>query len=297
MKTTKKSIGIWCNFVDDGWKPTDAFLRGTEQFVKQFAEESVRRGYVVTVFQNGFSGMHNGCAYLTHDFFSPNVVYDVFLIVKDAKALSLPIQAKRVFYYTNDIDDEERLLDRDRYKRAEKVFALSSYHRSFFLSKIPNVFILSHGIQKGERNTEKHPFFCVYASSPDRGLQFLLSRWEEIMREIPEARLEVCYNGKTQEEMEKIYQRADYWVYPCLGVELYCVAGIYAQYYGCVPVVFPTMALKETVRHGVFTTVDSFVKDVITIMKDREKTEHIRSLLFQEHFPSVQDEWEQIMLK
>src|ERR1019366_5284706 len=107
----------------------------------------------------------------------------------------------------------------------------------------------------------KLPRTVLYASSPDRGLSTLLKVWPEVIRSTLNAQLLLTYGAKANlpnviplgevddDEMNDIYRTTDIWCHPANGGELYCVTGIKAQASGCVPVVFPTMALAETVRH------------------------------------------------
>lgn len=293
MTTTKKSIAIWCNEVYGGWSPEQDFLAGTENFVRQFAGESVKRGFDAIVYQNGFVGDYRGSKYYPHNMFDSEV--DILLIVKEASLLDIPLKAKRVIYYTNDIEDSERLTPK-RLQQVNKVLALSKYHRDYLLMGIPNVQVLSHGISKKDPPYNKVPYSCLYASSPDRGLQLLLSLWPKIKKEIPEAELEIAYNGKTEPEMEELYSKSEYWLYPCKGVELYCITGIRAQAHGCVPIVTPHMALKETVRHGIKPKIENFVEETVALMKNRSLTESIRNKCLKDTYPTIESEWEQIMI-
>lgn len=289
------TIKIWVNKVNGGWSPQQAFLAGTENFVRQFAEESVRRGHKTIVYQNGFFGTHNGVTYEPHK--SLNSECDTLLIVKEASLLDIELKAKRVIYYTNDIEDEMRLMWSGRMKQVSKVMALSKYHRSYLLMGVPNVHIVSHGITRDDPPYEKEPYLCLYSSSHDRGLRFLLEIWPNVLRAVPQAKLEIAYNGRTEKEMEELYKKADYWLYPCRGVELYCIAGIRAQAHGCYPIVIPTMALEETVKYGQKVSQEEYEDTVIRMMtKDRDKIYKERQKMIDSKWPSPQSEWDEIMI-
>lgn len=288
------TLSIWVNQVFNGWSPAQAFLAGTEYFVVQFAEESVKRGYDVTVYQNGFIGEWNGVNYLPHE--KLDTFCDVFLIVKEPSLLDIPFKAKRILYYTNDISDETHLNPK-RMEKVEKVFALSKYHRDYFLMGVPRVKVMSHGITISPNTYTRKPFQCVYASSPDRGLGILMQMWPTILKAVPEATLEVAYNGRTPQEMEKLYWESDYWLYPCKGVELYCITGIRAQAHGAYPIFIPTMALNETVIFGRKTQLHTFENAVISMMTTkRDRVEKERAEMIAHLWPTPQSEWEEIMI-
>jgi glycosyltransferase involved in cell wall biosynthesis len=67
--------------------------------------------------------------------------------------------------------------------------------------------IVPNGVDCGRftRVNRRRALRCVYSSSPDRGLHWLLHLWPEIRREFPDARLHVYY------EMEK-------WIAGCQGL-------------------------------------------------------------------------------
>lgn len=55
-------------------------------------------------------------------------------------------------------------------------------------------------ITRFTRNKRRVPYRCVYLSSPDRGLHWLLSIWPEIRFKYPQAELEVFYEVNTWKE-------------------------------------------------------------------------------------------------
>ena len=103
---------------------------------------------------------------------------------------------------------------------------------------------------------------CFYGSSPDRGLDILLGAWGVVHQAHPDATLLVTYGGEIdlpgvinlgevdEATMNDVYRTSDIWAYPCTGIELYCMTGKKAQVAGCLPVIIPNMALKETVARG-----------------------------------------------
>lgn len=281
-------IKVWVNEIHPhGWSPKSVFLPGSENFVRQFAEMGG-----ATVYMNGFEGEHNGATYKKHEDFTSEC--DLLLVVKDVGLLDKDLKAKRIIYYTNDIFDRDQLT-LERLAKVEKVIALSHFHQEVFLAGVPKVQVVSHGIKVNPNKYTRKKNLCVYASSPDRGLSKLLRDFEIIKKEIPDAELEIAYNGRTEEDMERLFWEADFWLYPCMGIELYCIAGIRAQAHGCFPIVVPTMALNETVKFGIKCNGLSFAHKVIETMKNRELVESEREKMLVWRYPTIEEEFRNIV--
>ncbi len=131
----------------------------------------------------------------------------------------------------------------------------------------------------------KNNYRCIWTSSYDRGLNWLLDMWPEIKKQVPQAELTISYGwnlfdtiyfnnperqawkaqidakmkqpGIThigrigQEEMVKELQRSAIWAYPTDFDEISCISAMKAQVYGAIPVTMDKAALKETVKFGV----------------------------------------------
>ncbi len=52
------------------------------------------------------------------------------------------------------------------------------------------------------------------------------------------------------EELNRAYEKASLWTYPCVAPETFCITGLRAQMAGAVPVIIEGSALNETVRYG-----------------------------------------------
>jgi len=125
----------------------------------------------------------------------------------------------------------------------------------------------------------------IYASSYDRGLEFLLKMWESILKKFPDATLDICYGWdlfvtayannpermKWKEKMDilmtqkgithhgrvskkvldEITAKCGIWAYPTNFAEINCITALNCQKLGVVPVVINYAALKETVGSGI----------------------------------------------
>ena len=130
---------------------------------------------------------------------------------------------------------------------------------------------------------------CVWSSSYDRGLRYLLSMWPDVLKEVPDAKLIITYGwnlfdaifehgrpaynperlawkekmneamnqpGVThlgrigQQDMIKLLEHSGIWSYPTNFDEISCISAMKAQIYGAIPVTMSKAALKETVLYG-----------------------------------------------
>jgi glycosyltransferase involved in cell wall biosynthesis len=216
------------------------------------------------------------------------------------KSPEVPPKEPTIFY-TNDTNANDQ--DLSPY---DAVIHISQWAADNIPVNNPNVFIVPHGYdEKLIHPAKKIPKQCLYASSPDRGLDRLLEAWPTVMAAHPDATLLVTYGvdrgpdipgvtylGDVDESlMAELYKTSDIWSYPCKGGELFCIAGIKAQAAGAVPVIVPEMALTETIRHGYFTTKEHFA-DVLTQVMDNENRadlEKRRAAMVADHYPTIAD--------
>lgn len=130
-----------------------------------------------------------------------------------------------------------------------------------------------------------------YMSSQVRGLDTLLDIWPEVLAEVPDAKLRVCYGWEGydnmyrnnpermawkdkivakmaelgvddmgrigQQEIVKLTQQSGVWAYPTQFPEIYCITAVKAQAGGAYPVYARYAALDEMVRWGAYIEMDS----------------------------------------
>lgn len=259
-------INFLLNIVFDGWEPTDIRLGGTERGVMEWAEELVKRNHTVFVYRNGSETKHNGVYYLPRELYPGGNGVCINL-----KSPEIPPDRPTVFY-TNDVDADKQ--DLSAYNA---VIHISEWAKNNIPVNNPNVFIVPHGFDDSKLfPSKKNPKQCLYASSPDRGLDTLLRAWPKVKAAHPDAMLLVTYGfhgpeykgieylGDCDEEtMDELFRTSDIWCHPANGGELQCISGLKAQATGCWPVIIPTMALSETVKYGTFSTKETYAEDLI----------------------------------
>lgn len=283
-------INFLVNEVAGGWEPTDTRLGGTEESVVHWAEELAKRGHAVDVYYNSHKNIdiykYNGVWYIHRDLYAIDVVSTQGITVNVKSSEVLPIQP--TLYFTNETNASN--LDLSAY---DAVVWPSNWAKDNIPVNNSNVFVVPHGYDSEKvYPQEKVAKQCLYASSPDRGLETLAQIWPSVVEAHPDAQLVVTYGGKidtpnttcigevSEEEMNELYQTSDVWIHPCSGGELFGITAIKAQAAGCVPVYFPTMALSETVKTGVSCadTRDMHKKLVWLLGNEGEKQQYRRNL-------------------
>lgn len=279
-----------------GWEPTDQRLGGTEESVVRWGEELVKRGHEVVVFKNGKKEgyVHNGVWYAHKDTYLGGG--DICINVKAST-----INPKEpTLYLTNETD--ANLKDLSKYLGV-------IWPSQWAVDNIPvnnHTFILPHGYDHTKiYPKEKVSKQCLFASSPDRGIEILEQIWPIVLDSHPDAHLYVTYGARmntenttygqfTEEEMNELYNTSDLLVYPCTGGELFGISPVKAQAAGAIPVYFPTMALAETVKGGIACT-DS--RDMLlklnSLLDDVDQKNKLRQELANIHF----DNWEDTTTK
>lgn len=275
-------INILVNYVNGGWSPKSTRLGGTEEGVVRWADEMAKMGHEVTVFHNGDHGTYGDVDYEPREDYIGDC--DITINVKSFEVD--PIGP--TVYLTNETDADMKDLS-----KFDAVIWPSEWAATHIPVNNHNIYILPYGCDTEKIYYDpslKVPKRCLYASSPDRGLGTVYAAWPEIQLAHPDAELIVTYEDDiTEEEMNDYYLTSDLWLHPASGGELYCITGYKAQRAGCVPVIFPTMALRETVKHGIFSEPGQFAYDVIGILNNSGARDKIRKELAEEDYIS----WEE----
>jgi glycosyltransferase involved in cell wall biosynthesis len=312
MGVYRVRINFLVNEVASGWKPTDTQLGGTEESVVRWAEELARQGHVVMVYHNSNDedwddftyrsehrgsrgdGTYNGVWYTPREAYTNPEAYDPIEGAVCINIKSSEVKPKEpTIYFTNETDASD--LDLNEYSA---VIWPSRWSRDNIPVNNDRTFVVPHGYDpKKIYPSKKIPKQCLYASSPDRGLETLLRSWPRVHAAHPDATLKVTYGAPsydipgveflgevTEEKMNQLYRESDIWTHPASGGELFCITGVKAQAAGCIPVVIPTMALSETVKYGYFADTRNYTETLARALSEDKARSDIRSSLAQEKF-------------
>ena len=176
----------------------------------------------------------------------------------------------------------------------DDVLWISNWQRENWISKNPAFVtftkIFGNGVNPDQFESvqkRKNPYACIYGSNYAQGLEILLDNWPEIKRQFPRASLDIYYGWQHwgmlapekeakmrlqitllrlldvhehglvgHDELNKAYEQASIWTYPCILTETFCITALRAQFAGALPVIIEGSALNETVRYG-FSTPSS----------------------------------------
>lgn len=264
-------LSFVCNTVLDGWTPHDKRLGGTEESIVKWGEEFAQRGHQVTIYQNGFRGTFANCKYSNRNLYKGGEDFCINVKSSDIKP-KVP-----TLYLTNETNANE--IDLSAYKGV----ILPS---QWAVDNIPvnnKTFVVPHGYDSDKISpAKKVRKQCLYASSPDRGLELLQHIWPAVVDQHPDAHLYVTYGGKldtpnttcgefSEAEMNKLYNESEFWLHPATGGELFGISGVKAQMAGAIPIYFPTMALRETVKVGLKCTGIREMHDALILNLSNEK--------------------------
>jgi SAM-dependent methyltransferase len=282
------------------WEPSwidGQGLGGSETAAVKLAEEFAAAGFSVVIYA-GFEGIVNGVIYQRAESFNPALPYlnalPAWLMVGSRiPEMAAYVNAQHRWLWMHDVECpslDEKMLD-----RIDRIIVLSEWHEKHLrtwainnLIDLPNdqIIISGDGIHAWVSELQEpqaHRF--VYASSPDRGLDVLLTWWPAILKKWKDAELHVFYGWNNYDQMMRMYPqmavfkehvqrllaqpgvtmhgrigqkelaaefaRSQFWLYPSIRAdgkdweETFCITALEAQANGCIPIVRPVGALPE----------------------------------------------------
>ena len=286
----RNRLVIYCGSSYEFWDPRSvkSGIGGSEEAVINIAPLLAKLGWQVEVYNNCLEEMNvDGVVWKPFWTYDRTQKCAVFLVWRDNRNVLQAPEGSKVCIWLHDRQKTERWSD-ELVKRIDKFFFLSEYHRTD-LPEVPKekVFITSNGINPAHFAVKepRDPLRCVYASSPDRGLDVMLQLWPQIRKEVPDAQLHVyygftptytelhakhpgmlkfrddilrdlkqpgvVYHGRVgHQELATDMLRSALWLYPTYFTEISCITAMKAQAAGMIPVTTSLAALQETVQHG-----------------------------------------------
>lgn len=287
-------IAIYCGPTFETWGPEDVKskgLGGSEEAVVYLSKELVKLGWCVDVYSNcSEPGQYDGVNYFNFWTFSKDIPYDIFVGWRNSEYIELANENSKKFLWLHDVQKAEYYTP-ERIAKIYKIICLSKWHRDN-LPEIPDekFFLSRNGIVQSDFSMAgrlpRDPLKCIYASSPDRGLDILLEIWPKIKARTKDATLHifygfthtydklhanrvkmiaykehilsevkkldgVIYHGKVgHAELHEHFMSAGLWLYPTHFTEISCITAMKAQAAGMIPVTMTIAALDETVQHG-----------------------------------------------
>ena len=288
------AVAIFCGAGWEPWTPDQINgkgLGGSETAVVHMAEEMVKRGLRVMVYAEA-EGTWNGVHYRRYDTWTPQMPVWMFIAWRNPAVFDLPIQADLKYLWMHDTDCGPALT-KERADKVDSIFVLSKWHRDhmrhLYSLDDEKFTIIGNGIVperfEGEAVREDR---VLYSSSPDRGLEQVLTYWPEIRKRTgaelhifygfdnyvlmggdpaQKRRIEdlakqdgVVWRGRIPQDQlarEMMAAKALFYPGPHPFNETFCITALEAQAAGCVPVTRDNGALPETNKHGFVLPNDS----------------------------------------
>ena len=250
-----------------------------------FARELSSRDYTVTVYCNLTEGRCTdvnfealgAIHYYDKSYINSHRLRDILIAFKAPEALTLSGPDKK-YLWTADANS----LNATQRRECNGMVAIGKWHLQELKSinmGYNRLSCIEPGVNvQSSPKVERIPKQCLYASSPDRGLDFLLEIWPSVLIKHPDATLITTYTDdhrRTNEEMDTLYQQSDILTYPCTGQERYCLTAIKAQINGCIPCVIPHMALQDTVQFGIKALKSNYLSAIIDLLDEDDRTKQI----------------------
>jgi len=194
--------------------------------------------------------------------------------------------------------------------RIHNYICLSEWHKNEIRAKYPYIAdkltILPNGIRNSlfPTGVVKKPNRFVFTSTPERGYTKLLELFGEILKRIPDAELKLAtYVAFPRNEHEKELMKqieanpkiefvgclkptalydllwsAEYWLYPLVQTEAFCITGIEMLRSQVVCFYYPIAALVTTVGdYGIPLGRGTEVDTIVAVAKDTERKERMKA--------------------
>ncbi len=217
--------------------------------------------------------------------YSKTIYYDYFIASRYLDCFDVPFSSGRNYAMVHDVF----LIMNHRHQhdvkkdRIHKYFCLSHRHKQFVheYHNIPldKIVVTSNGLDfsRFDKTVEKNRHQMIYSSSPDRGLELLLSLFPKVKQQVPEAKLDifygfenfrdqeyvkkmmgiikntdgVTYHGRVgQDELAEAFLQSTVWAYPSWFQETFCITALESMAAKCVPVTSDYWGLIDTVKDG-----------------------------------------------
>uniref|UniRef100_A0A6C0H5T1 Glycosyl transferase family 1 domain-containing protein n=1 Tax=viral metagenome TaxID=1070528 RepID=A0A6C0H5T1_9ZZZZ len=190
---------------------------------------------------------------------------------------------ENIYFILHDLEPSINILvDSNKLK---KIFCLTKWHVEYFLGTYSifkkKTLDFSYGINSKfiAKDVIKKPNSFIYSSFPNRGLLPLLKMWDKIVEKYPSATLSIyCdlehewvkmvskeslveikkmleylpnvknYGWVNKEELSKAWKESEYWLYPCIFLETFCLTALECAASKTVAITSKLGALNDTVN-------------------------------------------------
>ena len=290
-RSSGRDLVFYCAPAGETWNPEAAESKGiggSEEAVIWLSRLLHRRGWNVTVYADcGLEEKdYDGVQWKPYWMWNYRDKQDVTVIWRHPELTSHEINSGKVIVDLHDVIAEAEFTP-DRLQRIHKILVKSNFHRSLYPNLPDKKFvIISNGIDAKlfAGAADRDPFLLINTSSADRSLEAFLDCFEEIKRQVPEAKAQWAYgwgvwdilhsqnwqrvewkstmqqrmkqlgveeHGRiSHAEIAALYHRANIFAYPSEMAEIDCISLSKAMAAGAIPITTDFAALGEKSGHG-----------------------------------------------
>ncbi|HPS61323.1 MAG TPA: methyltransferase domain-containing protein [Candidatus Cloacimonas sp.] len=331
-------ICIICPMSAEPWSPESikTGIGGSEEAVIRLSEQFNKLGYKVTVYNDcSKEGNYDGVKYV--DWKKLNIKDRFSTVISwRSNIFNYGIVAKNRIIWLHDGIPAD-FFNEDELKRVDKIVVLSQYHKTLLPKIVPEekIYVSANGIVPEDFagiKEVRNPHRLIWASSYDRGLEVILSNWQKIRAEIPDAEIHCFYGWNTYDslvaegqrksdfkprmlelmkqdgvfehgrighkELLKEYAKSGMWAYPCnYKGEIQCIALTKAVASGCVCVTNDFAVLPERNPHYIADN-EHFIDKIIDVLKHDSFVQGDVSQYIQDNsWEKIAKEWEKDLFK
>ena len=290
-ESSGRDLIFYCDDSGELWNPETARttgIGGSEEAVLWLSKLMQQRGWNVTVYAN--CGLrekdYDGVKWKPYWTWNCRDKQDITVLWRHPEKAIHTIPSGVVMVDLHDVIAETEFT-RDRLHRIDRIFVKSKFHRSLYPGISDEKFvILPNGIDTQLFDTicERDPMLLINTSSADRSLEAFLDCFEEIKKQVPNAKAQWAYGwgawdhvysssaaklewkarmqsrmrelgvaerGRlNHDEIARLYCEANIFAYPSEYEEIDCISLSKAMAAGAVPVTIDYAAMGEKSHHG-----------------------------------------------
>jgi glycosyltransferase involved in cell wall biosynthesis len=300
------------------WNPHTKVPGGSELAFRELSTSLDSFKDTVFSYYNGDRCVYHGVPYRNHRFYPTHIPCDVLISSRTPSILAMDIPAKQKYLWAHDVGYGDQYLP-ELEEKIQGVFLESEFHKEVWLKHYPwskKLYVVGCGISGNfapemKKDTSKVKF--VWASSPVRGLDRMLNLWPEILKEFPEATLDLffgwewfdlahgeltwpglkqnitaaieslpnlTYHGRVahEEVVNFLRDEATVWLYPPNAFEeVYCALAVEAQAAGVLCFYRENGALPEVIAdRGIPIAMDADNTSIVQCLREHMGNDALR---------------------
>lgn len=214
----EKSICFFTQPIPDNWHPEllkQNGAGGAETCIMKLAPMFQADGWRTVVFgtPGPYRGVYEGVEYWNADEFLPSEEFTVFVSSRSYVPFEHELRAKAKFLWMHDVNIGPQ--QPEIFQRTDAVFGLTNWH-SEHLQKLYNLDknkmrVVPNGIDLERFSVDKWDNIdsnrIIYSSSPDRGLETILSLWPIVRSRYPKMELHIYYGWEIIDRIIDVHKK------------------------------------------------------------------------------------------